>query len=812
MELNPNDIFLGDVPDTLVHEYVHWLDLDRNEIEFRQLKTAWKSSPKHWKLSLGDLRREKAQKWRGAVSQMIDEPNLFRLIDIHSECFRMISRQFERLEDWRHIIVTRCSTPSAEFRFDIHLPRYRLKFLVNHGGDLESVNFPGYCVTHTQSVGTLFGLFNRLVLEASTTTILPQQRVFIPLGTVGYSRKETHVNVTIDVGSSRHVRFYDYRVRTDLGFLEGDGSLGSHFYQAYLHALTSHCLQDPLTGRTGTEECLYMLKSSRSFSIQNLYDDGFSYLPLIHSLTPRREFYPKHLRVMQMVYWSNNLPIWTQHPLLALETASILDYCQKLQKLQCEEEIPSFLQNPITHNPTELAVRDLQRNSRFYVGLDIESKWSHSLSDTVYLARDAEPQKELIVCKTASSVFQPLTNINLNLWNVLGLCDQLYVSELKLSLSYSLDWLTEAVPFSYYMSLFNLCRSPSESLLKKAYKLLFSLAAMAYKHSDSQRCRQLVSIMVHIIHNPVLFGQVPRPFPTTSPYRLTDGFQPDSRRLQEILNSVVSRDQKREGEKKKAFKKRQETCRSAIPKITRAILSQWPAATIQTVDASGIDLFPNTMWQPIRDLFHSCYRNCELSPHINAAQNILDRISSSTTPPYSGRDHEYKFGHSPPRPNRSVKLLYSGIHQLLSRTALKLESFRFTSLDDLLDSSQSSQGLSKGIQSMISQLRSSSHGIQRLFGDELRDSCRALLLLRTQSFNVKGIRNLDKVLELLSGYVLSSQDSFLQAWMAVYNVLSPESESEKILFRSGLWPSLTPHSLLNLLAHDQRIRITPQWR
>ena len=40
-----------------------------------------------------------------------------------------------------------------------------------------------------------------------------------------------------------------------LGMLADTGSFPSKLYFCWLHALTSHCLPDFLTGRTGTEEC-----------------------------------------------------------------------------------------------------------------------------------------------------------------------------------------------------------------------------------------------------------------------------------------------------------------------------------------------------------------------------------------------------------------------------------------------------------------------------------------------------------------------------------------------------------------------------
>ncbi|THV04293.1 hypothetical protein K435DRAFT_961925 [Dendrothele bispora CBS 962.96] len=820
MELIPSEAFAGDLPEELVHEYVHWLDLDRHELELRPLQAAWTSSSKNWKFALGGLKSLDNWDWKGATSQMIDGQGLCRLVDIHSKSFQMISKQFSRLENDKHIIITRYyAIGTGHSRLDVQLPRFRLKFFVNQAGDLESVNFPGFRVSKVQSIGTLFGLFNRLILEASISTTLPRQRVLIPLGSVNFQRKGAHVNVTINIGPSRNARFYDYHVRADLGFLEGDGSLGSHLYRAYLHALTSHCLRDPLTGRTGIEESLCILRSSRSLSVQNLHDDGFSYLLYIQSLSPGRAFYPEHLKVMQTVHWNDNLPIWTQHPLFVLETSSILNYYRVLQKLQGESGMPSFLQYPIPQTAINLVIRDIQRNSPFYVGLDVQSNWSSPLPDTTYLARDAELERELVVCEVASSIFQPRSDRgsasrSQSLPDVLDVCDPLYGSgNGKLSLSYSLEWLDEAVPISYWPSLYELCCETLVSSLNKSYQLLFSFTAMAYSHPNNQRCRHLISILLQIIHHPDFFKwQVPRP-PPSSLYRLRDGFKPVLQRLriQEILESAISKDTRRPNEKEKDFEQRQNDCRSSIQGIINFYLSLWPTLP-STTSGFRFALFPIHAFNDINELYRSCYQNCEVSAHIEAVQVRLDHISSHDARTYPEHGcHLYKFEHATFHTSPSIKLLCSGIDQLLLRTPPDLEDFHFRSLNNLLDSSNPPQALSKAIQSMILQLSSSSHEIKQLFGKELKDSCSALMLLRTSS-NPKVLGNIEKTIPLLSGYAILSHRAFRQTWSAVCDVLSPRTELEKILSKSGLWPSLTPYSLLKFLAHDQRVHLNQPWK
>lgn len=116
----------------------------------------------------------------------------------------------------------------------------------------------------TQSFGTLTGLKNKLVLREISG---PARIVIIPDGKISGGYDGHHSWVEIDTGSSTFVKYHEYQIDTQLGRLVDNGSPLSRLYRLYLHALTSHCLPDMLTGRTGTEEALYGLSmaSTRSF-------------------------------------------------------------------------------------------------------------------------------------------------------------------------------------------------------------------------------------------------------------------------------------------------------------------------------------------------------------------------------------------------------------------------------------------------------------------------------------------------------------------------------------------------------------------
>jgi hypothetical protein len=180
----------------------------------------------------------------------------------------MISRLLSALESPEHIIITR-----TNHALEASLSRLHLVFFVNQDSELECRSMPGYVIDELQSCGTMFGLKNQLVLRPSNDFSEMPRRVIIPQGDIEFSLDGDFASVSIKTGTARHVHWHEYTIDTDLGRLTGNVSLHSKLYQCYLHALTSHCLPDPLLGHTGTEESLNMLQSAAFLSFQRLGND-----------------------------------------------------------------------------------------------------------------------------------------------------------------------------------------------------------------------------------------------------------------------------------------------------------------------------------------------------------------------------------------------------------------------------------------------------------------------------------------------------------------------------------------------------------
>ena len=140
----------------------------------------------------------------------------------------------------------------------------------------------------TQSIGTMAGLVNRLVLRPKLDAADEHSCVLIPEGNVSFSGCGHHVLVLVDISglSQKRMTYQTYGIDTDMGCLAGNVSLVNKLYRAYLHALTSNpCCLDPLMKRTGMEEALSILQSAGCRSFTKIDHRNASLLRNIASLT-----------------------------------------------------------------------------------------------------------------------------------------------------------------------------------------------------------------------------------------------------------------------------------------------------------------------------------------------------------------------------------------------------------------------------------------------------------------------------------------------------------------------------------------------
>ena len=288
-ELLSPESFAGEIPTVLRTSYTHWFVLDQRRIEFRPLGSAWLTAndgSSRWKGLTMELPK-------GAIKTALSDANRsITAVSIRSSTARVMYSIFEPIEARESINMTLDETKSI---LTIHLLRLGLEFRWKPGTRaILSVQHPGYALDENQSIGTLSGLENQLVLLRScnitegTADPLGARLVIIP-----------HGRLTFDIGregrasstriNDRSTEFHTYRVDTVLGCLRDNGTIQSKLFLCLLHASTSHRLPDKLTRRTGTEEALRILNSAalRSLSAKRQNDQVKGILNQMQHLSPK---------------------------------------------------------------------------------------------------------------------------------------------------------------------------------------------------------------------------------------------------------------------------------------------------------------------------------------------------------------------------------------------------------------------------------------------------------------------------------------------------------------------------------------------
>jgi len=191
LELIPSGIFEGDLPDYFVQEFVHWLDLKTNVVEFR---------PKGEPLSASCN-----QIWRLDFNTSRMASSTFHLIPQHHPTFQNVQSILRHLEISNHILVFLDNTKSIQ----IELRRYGLTFAIDRHGNLISKDYDAI-VDDNQDVGCLYGLHNRLVLRSRNAYGPTQRHILVPLGTVIIAKNASHVSISIDHKNTSQVKHFRY--------------------------------------------------------------------------------------------------------------------------------------------------------------------------------------------------------------------------------------------------------------------------------------------------------------------------------------------------------------------------------------------------------------------------------------------------------------------------------------------------------------------------------------------------------------------------------------------------------------------------
>lgn len=241
------------------------------------------------------------------------------MINPQCELFANIGKIFAGFEDPLQLTVFQ-----ARKRLRVELKKFQLEFYVKENGLLASYQL-GSEIDPNQDAGTFYGLKSMIVLRKGQNR--SRRSIIVPRGKLQFSRNPVHVNVRVlsDFGIYMH-----YAIDQYLGRLTCHAEAVPLYMKAQLHAYTSFILPDPLTKRTGTEEALSCLHSGLYQPYAPLSRFSYEALQTIRSLSPWREYYPKHLKRQQQVTWNENLHFPMQHDGFEEAVDKILEESQHL--------------------------------------------------------------------------------------------------------------------------------------------------------------------------------------------------------------------------------------------------------------------------------------------------------------------------------------------------------------------------------------------------------------------------------------------------------------------------------------------------
>ncbi len=780
LQLIPRPVLSGDFPKHFVDEYIHWLDLSTGELEFRPATSPWISGSSNWRLYVqrpGVL--EKIKKPGILPRPLLQKPSQdnspIQVIDIRSSTFAVISGLLSPLESPEYIIATH-TVQSLE----VSLPQLHLSFFVNKNWELECRTIPGYVVDATQSCGTLFGLRNKLILcprpSSSEEPLLPR-RVIIPEGEVSFSTDGDFAKVSIITDAGEHVRWHEYTIDTNLGCLTSNSTLSSKLYQCYLHALTSHCLPDPLLFHTGTEEALYILRSAACRSFQRLDVHEANLLTLISDLSPYNFGRARPHRVK----W-NDLPALSQHLDFYLIVRSIRRHAVALEKLYDQtlvDEVASFRKVP--YYPS-----GLQMSGQLPPPSDVEYQ---SLAGAAHGGGGGE----YVAYRTSWSIWNARFSVNEDLWNVMNSWDSLGPASAGSGISprYSRYWLEFDLSRDWFV-IYDLFRKAvnRRNPRNMRIQLSFSLSAAAYSRVDYS----------NVINFLVAFALDER-FRSLSPppersFTLSHGLAPE----RTILEKIIVESLLPMSSIDPAFNSESEA-------VVDSILNQWPG--YKSVDFPARPFNRSRCNRRIKEYFQSLSRNIRLREHVLQLQSILQdnqNISMPVAVPYVFSP-QFVTSHSK-APSYSLHDILSSRTNVPTPSACG-EPFQYCGIPvtDAKIGVPPQAGIG-GLEILIEELRHSPKPLLQQYGNELNTSHRELLG-QTASQSAGNAVPPHEALILYYNECSHKKDKLFSEISAA---LAPARDVEETIRIAGLWPSITPRSILRHLAQDRISTLPERWK
>ncbi|TVY49278.1 hypothetical protein LOCC1_G002062 [Lachnellula occidentalis] len=818
LEFLPRQIFSGpqsfDLPASLVDNCVHWLDIRTGSIEIRQRPQIWMTNGRkqsNWTL---DYPRRRAYRRESA------------LIDPNSPLFKQFSRAFEFFEASRFLTVVQPPYSSA---LVVELRRLELVFFVNDRNCLESSQLRAE-IDLDQDAGTWYGLQSKIVLREKIPgynySMQSRQRsIIVPMGTlIQYKRHGIHIATQVESIGGFYGR---YTINKALGRLDCPAEPRLLYFKALCHAYTSFFLPDSLTGRTGTEEALHCLAGGSFQPWTPLEESHIEMLGRLASLTPRREYYPLGLKVMQRAFWNSALTSNIQHDGFRAAVNSIFLKSNQLLRFASGELEPCALEpGGDEHLTTRSHLRRLT-----YERPNLDSNSSQVSDCYPYAARDVwrTSQRRSNVVESANLILKWSSKMTtttdlagiLQSWGKVGgyngEAEKVLLSDL-LGLEFAPEW----------GSFVNFCQNSSPDDL---YRLMFLFSVASFRQdADMDTIRTLLAFAIiedlkclipptWPLYEDFRHNQVPRMDDIQQMMKRSNSLVPyQGDELSNLEFNLSAKLQKKAKALERAYEQHQE---ADMRQLGEFLLKQWPCPepSIKGFTASVfIDI--SQALDAIRPAWLRLFQNFELSCHISQVQEVLDRHYT---------DDKSKVPHAEIQEQAIYSIRYRGgefptLSQLLRKMGPTLpsvtrigkakapkkegsssEDYRKTAnrssrnsgagnLHSKESSNEHDTPESQELQAIIEHVINSDSNVRRQYGKDLTHSLKALGGLKRESRK----QNLPSAMTLAE-QISAAQKTVSQNFTRLSNSFEENDTSAHWLRRGGLWPVITPISILETL-------------
>lgn len=452
------------------------------------------------------------------------------------------------------------------------------------------------------------------------------------MGKMNLTRKSMHVSVQVE----NNADYARYVINDVLGRLDCPAEPRLLYLKAMYHAYTSSIVPDPLTGRTGSEEAISCLKSGYCQPWSPITEGPHRALVLIAQLTPRRQYYPKELRVMQTTSWDPRLTTTVQQDGYRAIIDELLAKSDELSIFSVEKiDLPILEPKGDDH----LTHRSLLRRELYQRPVS----WSEqrTIQDPIYESRDhwraSRSRFNVSECVSLLRTWPASFATTLDLAGILQAYNTIGGHNGRFEKVLLTDILEVQIG-AEWGSLVNLCR---ESSISDAYKLIFTFACMAFRQdANIDALKVLIAFTVFTdlkvlsppnwpVYTQFRSNQLPRMdylVQLMRPHLIS--YAGDER---STFGFNLSHKQRKKFEAAELAHEKQQDSDAKL--VAEFLLKQWPCAEPQIEDFStpvliDIEQALNT----IRPEWMRLFQNLELSEYLSWAQVILNAHCTDLAP------------------------------------------------------------------------------------------------------------------------------------------------------------------------------------